>query len=249
MLLTIDIGNSLIKFGLFDRDRLISRFQIPTVRTRSAREIHSAVKDKIAAPPSALVISSVVPELRDAFAELGKKFFLVEPVFVTNNFDFGLKILYQPPENLGIDRPVAAFAAVEKYGAPAIVCDFGTATTIDAVDASRAFLGGVITPGMRTLAESLFLRTSKLPQVELKKPASVIGNSTASCIQAGVFFGYLGLTEGILRRMIGELGARPRVVATGGHAALIAENCPLIEIVDENLMLEGLRLIYEKIQQ
>jgi type III pantothenate kinase len=246
MLLAIDIGNSFIKFGLFDRDRLVSRFTIPTVRTATAAEIFSMIRDEIHRKISSVIVSSVVPELKNSFVELGEKFFRAHTIFVVGDFDFGLKILYNPPESLGIDRIVAAFAAAEKYGAPVIVCDFGTATTIDAINSKREFLGGIIAPGMRTMLESLFLRTSKLPNVELKKTESVFGDSTVSAIQAGVFYGYIGLVEGILRRMIGELGEKPKVVATGGFANLIAENCGLIETTDENLMLEGLRRIYEK---
>jgi type III pantothenate kinase len=249
MLLSIDIGNSFIKFGLFDRDRLVSRFTIPTVRTQTADEIFSLIRDEIHCEISSVIVSSVVPELKNALIEFGEKFSPRAPIFVDVNFDFGLKILYHPPENLGVDRIVAAFAASEKYGAPVIVCDFGTATTIDAVNAKREFLGGIITPGIRTMLESLFLRTSKLPNVELKKPESVFGNSTTAAIQAGVFYGGVGLTKGILRRMIGELGEKPKVVATGGFAKLIAENCDLIEIVDENLMLEGLRRTYVRMKK
>lgn len=247
MLLAIDIGNSSTKFGAYDHENLSRRLTIPTIRSKNADEIYASIKDEIHAPFSAIVVSSVVPELTDAFRELGETYFNQTPLFVDNSLNFGMEIKYFPPENLGVDRIVAAFAAVEKYGAPVIVCDFGTATTIDAVDARKAYLGGIITPGINTLGEALFLKTSKLPRVEIRKPETVIGNSTAHAIQAGIFYGYIGLTEGILRRMIDELGEAPRTVATGGFAKLIAENCALIEITDENLILDGLRLIHEKI--
>jgi type III pantothenate kinase len=250
MILAIDIGNSSIKFGVFENKKLVSRFSVPTVRDQTAEEIFSQIKnasDEIQNFRfSAIVIASVVPELKQAFIELGERFFDLTPVFVDNRFDFGLKIKYYPPDAVGTDRIVAAFAAVEKYGKPAIICDFGTATTIDAVNSKGEYLGGIITPGINTLSEALFLKTSKLPRVELEKPENVIGNSTVSSIQSGIFYGYIGLTEGILKRMTEELGEKPRVVATGGFSRLIAENCPLIEIVDENLMLEGLRMIYER---
>ena len=246
MLLAVDIGNSSIKFGAFDEENLVSRFSIPTVRTNTADEINSLISDKFEQKISAIVISSVVPELREAFCDLGEKFFDVSPVFVDWTFNLGLKIKYFPPENLGVDRIVAAFAAVEKYGKPVIICDFGTATTIDAVNSNGEFLGGTIVAGINLLADALHRRTSKLPLVELAKPEKVIGNSTTSCIQSGVFYGYVGLTEGIIQRMIAELGEKPRVIATGGFANLIAESAEIIEIVDENLMLEGLRLIYDE---
>ena len=247
MLLAIDIGNSSTKIGVFDNGVILKRLIIPTIRSKTADQLYVSVEEDLKHQFSAIVVSSVVPELNDAFRELGENYFNRTPFFVDNSLDFGLTIKYSPPENLGIDRLVAAFAAARKYGAPVIVCDFGTATTIDAVNAANEYLGGIITPGMNTLSEALFIKTSKLPRVEIRKPETVIGGSTVHSIQAGIFYGYIGLTEGILRRMIAELGEQPKVIATGGFAALIAENCDLIETVDENLMLDGLRLIYEKL--
>jgi type III pantothenate kinase len=248
MLLAIDIGNSSTKLGVFDNENLVNRLVIPTIRSKTADEIHASVEEELNHQFSGIVISSVVPELNDSFRALGEKYFNRTPFFVDNSLDFGLEIKYLPPENLGIDRLVAAFAAVRKYSAPVIVCDFGTATTIDAVNSQNEYLGGIITPGLNTLSEALFIKTSKLPRVEIRKPETVIGNSTVGSIQSGIFYGYVGLTEGILRRMIDELGEKPRMIATGGFANLIAENCDLIEIVDESLMLDGLRLIYERIK-
>jgi len=247
MLLAIDIGNSSTKIGVFDNETILKRLIIPTIRSKTADQLYVSVEEDLKHQFSAIVVSSVVPELNDAFRELGENYFNRTPFFVDNSLDFGLPIKYSPPENLGIDRLVAAFAAARKYGAPVIVCDFGTATTIDAVSAANEYLGGIITPGMNTLSEALFIKTSKLPRVEIRKPETVIGGSTVHSIQAGIFYGYIGLTEGILRRMIAELGEQPKVIATGGFAALIAENCDLIETLDENLMLDGLRLIYEKL--
>nr|HMS41895.1 type III pantothenate kinase [Pyrinomonadaceae bacterium] len=246
MILTVAIGNSSIKFGIFDKENLVSRFTIPTVRKLNSDEINSQISDKFDSKISAIIISSVVPELREAFQNLGEKFFDVSPFFVDWTFDFGLEIKYFPPENLGIDRIVAAFAAFEKYGKPCIVCDFGTATNIEVINSKGEYLGGTIVAGINLLADALHRRTSKLPLVELAKPEKVIGNSTVSCIQSGIFYGYVGLTEGIIKRMSDELGEKPKVIATGGYANLIAESAEIIEIVDENLMLEGLRLIYEK---
>lgn len=245
MLLAIDIGNSSVKFGVFDKEILASRFMIPTVRRQSATEINSLISNQLNFNISAIIIASVVPETNQSFQEYGENFHRLKPIFVEQTFDFGLKIKYDPPEAIGIDRIAAASAAARKYGKPCIVCDFGTATTIDAINEQSEYLGGIIAPGINTLSESLFIKTSKLPRVELVKPESVIGNSTVSSIQSGIFYGYIGLTEGILRRMINELGEKPRVIATGGFAGLIAESCELIEIVDENLMLEGLQMIYK----
>lgn len=243
MILAIDIGNSFIKFGVFERETLISRFSVPTVREYDSQEIYELTKQNLQHDFSAIIISSVVTELLETFQQFSENQFNLQPVFVDNTFDFGLKINYNPPENLGIDRLTNAFAASEKHGKPCIVCSFGTATTIDYVNVNSEFCGGIIAPGMNTLSESLHLKTSKLPRVALEKPASVIGNSTVSSIQSGIFYGYIGLIEGILKRIFLELNEKPKVVATGGFAKLIAENCSLIETVDENLTLEGLRLI------
>jgi type III pantothenate kinase len=243
MLLAIDIGNSYTKFGVFENSTLLHRFAIPTVRHQIADEIYNSTLPRSI---HAVIISSVVPELKNTYTEFSKKRFNLEPTFVDNSFDFNLKIKYFPPQSLGVDRIVNAFAAVELYGKPSIVCSFGTATTIDAVNSKGEYLGGTIAPGMNLMSESLFLKTSKLPRVEITKPANVIGNSTDKSIQAGIFFGYIGLIEGIIDRMKIELGGKLKVIATGGSAKLVAENSGKIDIVDENLQLEGLRHVYEK---
>ena len=241
MLLAIDIGNSFTKFGVFENDTLRCRLDIPTISHQTADEIYDSKIQSV----HAVIISSVVPELRDAYLELSEKYYRLEPIFVDASFDFNLKINYLPPENLGVDRLVAAFAAVETCGEPCIVCDFGTATTIDVVSSKSEYLGGIIAPGMNAMSEALFTKTSQLPKIEIKKPESVIGNSTIKSIESGIYFGYVGLVDGIIERMCGELGEVPKVVATGGFAKLIAESSGKVDVVEENLMLEGLRLIYE----
>ncbi len=243
MFLAIDIGNSSIKFGVFDGEKLVSHFKIATVRTQTAEEIKNAVSENLKFTVERAAVSSVVPELNDSIKIFCENSFAVSPVFVNANTRSNLKIIYSPPENLGADRYVAAFAADAKYGVPIIVCDFGTATTIDFVNSKREFVGGIITPGITTLSDALHLKTSKLPRIEIKKPAKVIGDSTVAAIQSGIFYGYLGLVEGILRRMLEESDTQPKIVATGGFAHLIKAECGLIETVDEFLMLDGLRLI------
>jgi type III pantothenate kinase len=237
MLLAIDIGNSTTKFGVFDREKLTTRFTVPT------DESHF-LQHKLPETIDAVIVSSVVPELNDSLARFFETRFGLEAIFVDHALDFGLKIRYFPAESLGVDRVVAAFAAREKYGKPSIVCDFGTATTIDVVDAGGDFIGGIIAPGIATLADSLFQKTSKLPKVEISKPEKAIGDSTVAAIQSGIYFGYIGSVEKILGKFIEELGEKPTIIATGGFANLIAESVKAIDIVDENLILEGLRLIY-----
>lgn len=240
-ILAIDIGNSFTKFALFENETLQERLKIPTVR----------YADDISIPDfnykiHAVVIASVVPELRNAYCKFSENRFNLEPIFVDSTFDFGLKINYFPSESLGVDRLVNAFAAAEKYGAPCVVCSLGTATTIDLVNAKREFAGGIIAPGMRLMSESLFQKTAKLPQIEITQAEKIIGNSTVEAIQAGVYFGSVALVDGIVERMFDELGETAKVIATGGLAKEIAAESKRIEIVDENLLLEGLRLVYQK---
>jgi type III pantothenate kinase len=157
-----------------------------------------------------------------------------------------MPIDYQPASDVGADRIVDAVAAIARYGAPCIVVDFGTATTFDAINAAGRYLGGVITPGITISSDALFQRAARLPRVEIRRPRAVIGASTVGSIQSGLFYGYVGLVDGILRRMRAELGAETRVVATGGLAPLIATGSELIETVDDTLTLEGMRMIYER---
>ncbi len=246
MLLAIDIGNTNTKFGVFDEENLVARRTIATIRHNSAAQINQTIIGELNDNIESAIISSVVPELNETFIELCESYFKVTPVFVSHDFNFGFINRYNPPESVGIDRLITAFAGVEKYGKPLIVCGFGTATTIDAVNSNNEYLGGIITAGMNLLADSLPQRTSKLPQILLQKPAKVIGNSTVSAIQAGVYFGYIGLVDGLIRRIIDELGEKPKVIATGGLANLIAETSEMIEVVDEKLMLDGLRSLNEK---
>lgn len=246
MILTIDIGNSSTKFGVFDNENLVKKISIPTVRKQTSEEIFSHIENEIPFEISAIVISSVVKELNKTYRNLGEKHFQIKPFFADHTFDYGFSINYFPQENCGSDRLVAAYAAKEKYKSPVIVCDFGTATTIDVVNAKNQFLGGIITPGMNTLASALFEKTSQLPEVELLKPSQIIGNSTVSSIQSGIYFGYIGLVDGIIERMINEINAQPKIISTGGFAELIAEESKNIKIIEDNLLLEGLRLMHEK---
>jgi len=254
MLLAIDIGNTNTSLGVFDEKNLIERWRIATRRDRTFDEFGILIRQMFAFSEtnyqniSAIIVSSVVPELNFSFQKMSEKYFGRTAVFVGSTFDFGLKINYNPPSSIGVDRLVVAAAAIEKYGTPCIVCDFGTATTIDAINSKSEFLGGIITPGMNLFADALFQKTAKLPKVEIAKPANVIGNSTVKSIQAGIYFGYIGLVDGIVKKMTAELGEIPKLIATGGFAQLIAESSEKIEIVDSDLLLEGIRLIYEKLK-
>lgn len=245
MLLAIDIGNSSIKLGVFDLEAMVSRFSIPAASFQNPDESIKIVEN-LPSSIEAVIVSSVVPEINEPVANFSQTYLGISPIFVDHTFDFGLAVKYDPPSAAGADRLVAASAATRKYGKPCIVCDFGTATTIDAVNSRGEYLGGIITPGITTLSHALVQKTSKLPEIELKKPDSVIGNSTVAAIGAGIYYGYVGLVEGLLKRMIYELGEKPAVIATGGFAGLIAGECPAIEVVDNDLVLEGLAMLYSR---
>lgn len=247
MLLAIDIGNTNTKLGVFDHETLISKISIPTSRDITSDALATLLSDKITWPIDAAIISSVVPEIDGAFREFVTSRFNVPAIFVNPELDLGLKINYQPPGDAGADRLVNAFAAVEKYGDPCIVCSFGTATTIDVVKGAREFAGGLIAPGMKTLAAALKLTTSKLLEVDIEKPDNVIQDTTVGAIRSGIVHGYFALVEGLIAAVKREAGSELKVIATGGFAEMIAENTDQIDVVDKDLTLEGLRRLYARI--
>jgi len=248
MLLAVDIGNSSIKLGVFDRETLLSRSSVPAASLQGPAELKK-LAERLPSHIEAVIVSSVVPEANETLTIFSQTHFGADPIFVDHSFDFGFEIKYEPPTAAGIDRLVAASSAAHKYSKPCIVCDFGTAATIDAVNSGNEYLGGVITPGITTLSYALSQNTSKLPEIGIEKPDSVIGRSTASAIGSGIYYGYVGLVEGLLKRIIDELGEKPLVIATGGFAGMIAAECPAIGIVDPDLLLEGLQLIYSNMKR
>ena len=252
MLLVIDIGNTNTSLGVFDGENLVANWRLTTARERTGDEwgVHTRNLFALAGLDfksiDAIAIASVVPPLNFTLKRMAEVYFRVTPLFVDHTIETGVPILYQPPSDVGADRIVDAVAAIHKYGAPCIVVDFGTATTFDAINATGEYLGGVITPGITISSDALFERAAKLPRVEIKRPEKVIGSATVEAMQSGLYYGYVGLVDDILRRMIDELGGSPRVIATGGLAPLIAKGSRYVEIVDETLTLEGLRLVYER---
>lgn len=252
MLLTVDIGNTDIKFGVFDGEKLVTRWKLPNMLVKTFDQMEGLIgkahfEHKIdTSRITAIIASSVVPQIDLVFRQFFRKLFDLETIFVNHTFDFGFSIDYDNPETLGNDRLVAAYGAVEKYGNPVIVCDFGTATTIDAVNSENVYLGGTIVPGINILAEALSEKTAQLPKVIVEKPDSIFGKTTIGSIKAGIYFGYVGLVEGIIRRMLKEMGESTKVVATGGLVKMLAGESELIEVVDENLMFDALKLLYEK---
>src|SRR5438477_11875453 len=252
MLLVIDIGNSNTSLGVFDGEKLAAHWRLTTIRARTVDEWGVLARNLFALAGwdfktiNAIAIASVVPPLNFTLKRMAESYFHLSPLFIDHTVDTGLPILYQPASDVGADRIVDAVAAIKKYGAPCIVVDFGTATTFDAINANGEYLGGVITPGITISADALFERAAKLPRVEIKRPQSVVGSSTVEAMQSGLYHGYVGLVDGILKKMIDELDGSVKVIATGGLAPLIAKGSDFIETVDETLTLEGLRLVYER---
>jgi type III pantothenate kinase len=245
MLLVIDAGNTNVKLGVFRGTELVAQWRLTTDREVEVRNLFERAGLDFK-EIEGIVIASVVPPLNESLRRIAEVEFELTPLFVDHTTDTGLKILYDSPSELGADRIVDSAAAVAKYGAPCIVVDCGTATTFNAVNAAHEYLGGVIAPGIMISAEALFSRAAKLPRVEIKRPQKVIATSTTGAMQSGLYYGYAGLVDGVLSHMIEEMGSRPRVIATGGLAPLIAGGSKFIEHVDQTLMLDGLRLIYER---
>jgi len=252
MLLVIDAGNSNITLGVFRGAELVAQWRLLTDRDKTVDQYGGEIRELIELAGidrqgiEGIAIASVVPPLDRHFRQISESSFGLKPFFVDHTTDTGLKILYDSPADIGADRICDAAAAVTKYGAPCIVVDFGTATTFNAVNAANEYLGGVIAPGIKISAEALFSRAAKLPRVEIKRPEKVIATSTIGAMQSGLYHGYAGLVDGLLEKMIAEMGSRPRVIATGGLAPLIAGASKFIELIDETLTLDGLRLIYER---
>ena len=261
MLLTLDVGNTNTVLGLYRlaSEELVTHWRISTLRTQTADEYGVlflnlfSMRKVEATEISSIIISSVVPPLESTLRQVCERYFNIKPMFVEPGIKTGMPILVDNPAELGADRLVNGVAAFARYGGPCIVVDFGTATTFDVISAKGEYLGGVISPGLAISAEALFARAARLSRVDVKKPAKVIGTNTVAHIQSGLYYGYIGLVDGILERMLNEMrtpdSATPKVIATGGLARLVAEDSRFIETIDDLLTLEGLRLIYERNRQ
>lgn len=263
MLLVVDVGNTNTVLGVYQMNQagfaqsngkphMVAHWRVATIKTQTVDEYGVlfrnlfAIEKIEASDVRGIVISSVVPPMDSTLREVCERYFHLKPLFVEPGVKTGMPVLYENPAEVGADRVVNGVAGFEKYGGPCVVVDFGTATTFDAISQKGEYLGGVIAPGIGISAEALFQHTARLPRVDVRKPAKIIGANTVASIQAGLFFGYLGLVDGILEHLLQELGPETKVVATGGQARLIGENSKYIKTVDDLLTLDGLRIIWER---
>jgi type III pantothenate kinase len=256
MLLAVDVGNTNIVLGVFEAQRLVRSWRLHTLRERTADELgllvdglfahHGLAKTAV----TGIILSSVVPPLTATTQETLGRYFGLKVLVVDPTANTGMPILYENPAEVGADRIVTAVGAYELFGRragrPLVVCDFGTATTLDAVTAAGEYLGGAICPGVTISADALFQRAARLPRIDVRKPARAIGRTTVGAMESGLFYGYVGMVEGLMRRMGRELGGNAMGVATGGLAAIISPEIPLIEHVDVDLTLQGLRIAWER---
>jgi len=253
MLLTLDAGNTNVTIGLYDGDRLAHHFRLQSLVGRTADEYGLMMKALLSqvgqqnAQLTGAALSSVVPPLTGTLEDAVQRWFGVEVMTVGPGIKTGMPILVENPREVGADRIVNAVAGWEKFHCPLVIVDFGTATTFDAVSGKGEYLGGAIAPGVGISMDALFRHAAKLPRIDFQRPARVVGKNTVHSMQAGLFYGYVGLVDGVVERMTREMDAgRVKVMATGGLAPLVSGESKTIELVDEFLTLDGLRLLFER---
>ncbi|MGH9352077.1 MAG: type III pantothenate kinase [Terriglobia bacterium] len=252
MLLVIDVGNTNTVLGVYSGNELRGHWRLSTNRAQTADEYGILIRNLLsldgmqASSIKHLMVASVVPPLNTLLEEMAAKYFHLKPVFLGPGTRTGMAVLYDNPQDVGADRIANAVAAYEKLGGPCVVVDFGTAVTFDVVSANGEYLGGVIAPGIGVAAEALFQHAARLPRVEIREPETIIGSNTIGSMQSGLYYGAIGLVDGILDRLFAVLGKTTKIIATGGQAALVAAASKYKLPVDGSLTLEGLRIIYER---
>ncbi len=252
MLLAVDIGNTNVAVGIFQEETLVEHWKVRSDAEKTCDEYKVILRGLLRASHleeaqiKGAILSSVVPPLTPVFQELCRGMFQIKPLTVGPGLKTGMPIMYENPLEVGADRVVSAVAALEKYGGPCIVVDFGTATTFDALSAQGEYLGGAIAPGVRISAEALYTKTAKLPRIEIVRPERAIGRTTVTSMQSGLYYGYIGLVSSLIQRFLDELGGEAAVVATGGFASLVHRELSSIGHYEPDLVLEGLRILYER---
>ncbi len=251
-LLVLDVGNTNTSVGVFHGKTLRAQWRLTTSREQTADEYGILIRNLFSldglgtGEVTGVMVASVVPPLNAVLEEMSRKYFRLDPVFLGPGTRTGIAIHYDNPLEVGADRIANSVAAFEKYGGPCVIVDFGTAITFDVISEKGDYLGGIIAPGIGISAEALFERAARLPRVEVREPARVIGTNTVGSMQSGLFYGSVGLMDGILDRLAAELGGKMKVIATGGQAPLVAAASKYKPPVDSSLTLEGLRIIYER---
>jgi type III pantothenate kinase len=252
MLLALDAGNTNITIGVFEGEHLTGRWRLRTVHEQTADEWGVLLRNLFAlnsldlASVDGIIIASVVPPLDSNLAAMAERYFHREPYFVTSETDTGMRILYDNPREVGADRIVNGVAALKNYGGPCVVVDLGTAITFDAVSANCEYLGGIICPGIGISIEGLFSKTARLPLVDFRAPERLIGTNTVGSMQSGLYYGAIGMIDGILERLIKTLGPDTKMIATGGQAELIVQGSKYLKSVDADLTLVGLQHIWAR---
>ncbi len=252
VIFVLDVGNTNTVLGVYEGEVLKHHWRIETNRNKTEDEYGMMIKSLFQhdglefGQIEGVIISSVVPPIMAALERMCEKYFHVKPLVVGPGVKTGLNIKYENPREVGADRIVNAVAGIHEYGTPLIIVDFGTATTYCYIDESSHYMGGLIAPGIGISTEALYTRASKLPRIEITRPETVVGKNTVSAMQAGILYGYVGQVEGIVSRIKKEANADPTVIATGGLAGLIAKECSMIDVVDPDLTLKGLLLIYKR---
>ncbi len=252
MLLALDAGNTNITIGAFEGPALLGRWRLRTIHEQTADEWGVLMRNLFALSSldlshvNGIIIASVVPTLDATLAAMAERYFHTTPLFITPATDIGIKVLYDNPREVGADRVVNGVAAFNRYGGPCVVVDLGTTINFDVVSANAEYLGGMICPGIGMSIGGLFSKTARLPMVDFREPERLIGKNTVNSIQSGLYYGFAGMIDGILERVIAQLGSQTRTVATGGQARLIVPASKYLKEINEDLTLEGLEIIWRR---